>query len=118
MKPGFIAWFIVCSLTLTGCASAPEQPADTPSAQAAIDAAAKVLAEADSLDSVWVVWDPGMPASADAPTLNEILDAARKKQEAGDIAEATRMAEVVAEFARLGVEQAKRNQTEGIPPLR
>lgn len=118
MKLGLKTWFIVCSLTLAGCASAPDQSDNPPSAQAAIDAAAKVLAEAESLDSVWVVWDQGMPASGDAPTLNQILEAARKKQESGDIAEATRMAEKVALFARLGVEQAKRNKAEGIPTLR
>lgn len=115
MKPSLIAWFIVFSLTLAGCVSNPEQPAKPSSAQAAIDAAAAALAEAESLDSVWVVWDPGMPASADAPTLSQILEVARKKQESGDIAEAIRMAGVVSEFARLGVEQAKRNQEEGVP---
>lgn len=119
MKPGMNAWFIVCSLTLAGCASSLDQPAQPSlNAQAAIEAAADALAEAKRLDSVWLVWDAGMPASADAPDLEEILEAARKKQEAGDTAEAIRMAEAVAHFARLGAEQAKRNQAEGTPSLR
>lgn len=115
MKPGLKAWFIVCSLTLAGCASTTVKPVESPNAQAAIEVAAAALAEAKSLNAVWVVWDSGMPATADAPDLGEILDVARKKQEAGDTAEAIRMAEKVTYFARMGVEQAKRSQAEGFP---
>lgn len=118
MKPGFKAWLIIGSLTLAGSATAFEQPANPPNAQAALDAAAEALAEAQRHDAVWAVWDPGMPVSDEAAGLDEILAVAHKKHEAGDVAEATRMAEQVAFFARRGVEQAKRNQASGIPTAR
>jgi len=115
MKPSVKAW---CASLIVVAASYAGQAFSAASAEevnVAMSAAEASLAEASKLDSVWAIWDKGVLAEEDAPSLDEIMDAAREKQKAGDLDEALRMAKVVDFYAKAGIEQAKVNAQAGKP---
>jgi len=56
-----------------------------------------------------------VPTGDDAPSVGEILKAARGKQKQGDSDEALRLAKLVDFYAKAGIEQARVNQAAGVP---
>jgi len=74
-------------------------------AQQAIEKAEKELGEAKAAGSVWQLIDKATGSSS--VSIDKLLAAAKKKQEAGEYDEAIRIANRVADAAMLGVEQAE-----------
>ncbi|MDA9982650.1 hypothetical protein N9H39_07930 [Gammaproteobacteria bacterium] len=74
-------------------------------AQQAIDKAGEEVAAAQAAKSEWQLIDKATGSSS-AP-LDKLLGVAKKKQEAGEYDEATRIANRVADAAMLGVAQAE-----------
>lgn len=92
-----------CSTSLVSMeASAQDMAAQ---AQQAIETAESELAAAKSADSVWRLIDKATGSSSQP--IDKLLEAAKKKQEAGEYDEAIRIANRVAEAAILGTEQAE-----------
>ena len=118
MKPSVMAWLagamLACALSTATVVAADKAQ----EAASEISAAETALAEAASLDAVWMIWDKAVPAGEDAPGLEEMLEVAKQKEQAGDLDEALRLAKKVAFFARAGIEQAKVNEQTGVPKLR
>ncbi len=105
--------FLVLGLLVAGCASSPEklltdQQSDLAGSEIAENPA--ILQAEDDLQHAraqraeWMVVESAI--SSHPVSLGEILDLARKKQQNGDQAGATLLAQKVSRFARLGISQA------------
>lgn len=118
MKPGAKAWCLSVAISAAlwgGQAFAVDKAKEVETAMSAAEAS---LAEATRLDSVWAVWDSGIPADEDAPSLDEILEVAKEKQKSGDLDEAMRLAKMVDYYAQEGIVQARGNAAAGIPEFK
>lgn len=115
MKPSAMAWLATVAVALTCVVSSASGADKAQDAASAIAAAETVLAEASKAGSEWAIWDKAVPSGDDAPSLEDILDVAKEKQQAGDEDEALRLAELVGFYAQLGVEQAATNARAGTP---
>jgi PBP1b-binding outer membrane lipoprotein LpoB len=109
--PFKLALCLTTVLLIIGCASKPDPSENTPSEvvqvpdNQAILQAETDLEQARGMLSEWMVREPSLD---DQPlTLGQILGYARQKQEAGDVTEATRLANLVSKFSRLGLRQAQ-----------
>lgn len=118
MKLSVMAWLagsaLACALSTANVVAADKAQ----EVASEISAAEAALAEASKLDAVWAIWDSAVPSGEDAPSLDEILDVAKQKEQAGDLDEAMRLAKLVAFHARAGIEQAQINERAGIPELK
>jgi hypothetical protein len=109
--PSTLALCLTAVLLVAGCASKPDPVEQTPSEvvqvpdNPAILQAEANLEQAQLMHSEWMVREPSLDHRP--LTLGQILGYARQKQEAGDTIEATRLANIVSKFARLGLQQAQ-----------
>ena len=114
MKPSAKAWLAMSVVAMIFSASPAMSVDKAQEAAGAIASAETVLAEASKAGAEWAIWDKAVPSGEDAPSLTEILDVAKEKQQAGDLDEAVRLAKLVDFYARCGVEQAAVNAQTGI----
>ena len=103
----FFLYLSVIVLLLSGCATAPEKepiaPPPVPQNPAILQAEID-LEKARSLEAEWNVrLNPG---DAKTISLGQILSLAKQAQENGEIDRATKLAQQVIQFARLGTNQA------------
>ncbi len=96
----------ILSITACGTMSSGVQ-ADDKAAQVdkAIQMAETELAAAEESGHVWRLIDPATGSGSE--DLSKLLEAAKEKQAAGELDEALRIANRVAESAKLGQEQAE-----------
>ena len=105
-----LALVLTSSLLISACATstnhdkekmAGEMSSDDPMAQAETD-----LAAATAAGGQWRVIDTA--TGSKAVDLSKLMEAAKKKAEAGETEEANRMAMHVSKAAKIGLEQAER----------
>ena len=97
--------------SLAGCAVTEENvptPPPEPLPNPAIVEAENDLAAAIALQAEWMV--RLSPDEAETRSLSEILQQAKRAEENGDSETATSLARQVSRFARLGIDQARRQQ--------
>ncbi len=98
---------LASTLVIAGCASAgSDDKAKMMAPSAALTQAAADVKAAKAVSGEWRVIDKATGGSA--VSLSKLLKAAHKKAEAGDAAEADRIAAHISKAAAIGIAQAKR----------
>ncbi len=119
MKNVLITLTTVALVGLYGCAATGGQSASgmakAPAAMSAVDKAIaeaeKELATTKKMGHEWQLIDKA--TGRNSQPLSKLLEAAKKARDSGDSAEAMRIADRVAETARLGQRQAKEQANAG-----
>ena len=110
-KRGYaIALSIMLGLSLNQPAFAGDKAAE---AQQALAKAEAALADAQSAGAVWRLIDKSTGSTA--VNLDKLLGAAKKKQEAGELDEAIRIANRISDAAMLGIEQIESQKGKAEP---
>ncbi len=103
----YLAAMLGATILLTGCATADSHDKMAKSANAGTSPIEQAQTDLDAAKAVgghWRIIDKA--TGGKAQNLSKLLKAAKKKAEAGDMAEAERIAKRVSKFAKLGQAQA------------
>ncbi len=103
-----IALVLGASLLASGCATATTDEsamAAKPAANPAITQAEADVKKAKSMSAEWRMLDKGVGKKAQ--NISKVLKIAKEKQAAGEVEEATRLAEKISDYVMMGLAQAE-----------